>query len=243
MIDIHSHIIPNVDDGARSWQEALAMCRMAWKDGIQGMVATPHALNGVYLTDGNVIAEQIVLLKEKLREENIGLEIYQGAEVYCSPDLPLILTQDPSLTFNSSGRYFLLEFPHSIIPPHSEELLFQLGLRNFIPIIVHPERNLHVQSNVGLLEKLVNAGAFCQVTAMSFTGGFGTRVRDTAFQLLKKGLVHAVASDAHNPTGRPPIMSKARQVVSECLDEGKARELFEGFPRKILKGEVLSGDI
>lgn len=238
MIDIHSHIIPGVDDGADSWEEAVAMCRLAWEDGIQVIAATPHALNGLYLSDGNFVAEQIAILKERIKKENIELEIFQGAEVYSSPDLPFILAEEPALTFNSRGRYFLLEFPHSVIPPHSEELIFQLGLRNLIPIIVHPERNLHVQGNISLLENLLRRGAFCQVTAMSFTGGFGPRARECAYQLLKRGLVHAVASDAHNQTGRPPILSKARQLIAECVGAEKAQELFELFPQKILNGAM-----
>ena len=238
MIDIHSHIIPGVDDGAESWEEAVEMCRLAWTDGIKVVVATPHALNGVYLSDKDFIAGQIKELKNRISQENIGLEILQGAEVYSSPDLPLILTEEPSFTFSSNGRYFLLEFPHSVIPPYSEQLIFQLCLRNLVPIIVHPERNLHVQGNTSILERLLAQGAFCQVTAMSVTGGFGRRAQECAHSLLKKRLVHAVASDAHNMKRRQPILSKARRVIEELMGHDTAQQLFEVFPKKVLSGEI-----
>ena len=238
MIDIHSHIIPEIDDGATSLEEALSMCRMAWEDGTKAIVATPHTLNGIYQPEGTQVADQITALQDQLREEDIGLEIFQGAEVYSCPDLPLILKEEPTLTLNGQGKYFLLEFPHSIIPPQADQLIFQLKIRNFTPIIVHPERNMYVQSNIELLARLVEYGAFSQATAMSFTGGFGSRARECAYELLRRGLVHVIASDAHNASGRPPILSRAYQLILECAGAQKARDLFETFPRKILSGEV-----
>lgn len=236
MIDLHSHIIPGIDDGACSWEEAVTMCRMAWEDGTKVLAATPHALNGVYHTEGSVVSGHITLLKEKLEAEGIGLDIVQGAEVYSIPELPLILCEEPMLTLASHGRYFLLEFPHTAIPPNADRLIFELQIRHFIPIIVHPERNLYFQQDPDSLERFLGQGAYCQVTAMSFTGGFGERPRQCAYDLLKRDMVHAVASDAHNMRGRPPVLSGARKAVREYAGEEKARELFETFPKKVLNG-------
>ena len=238
MIDLHSHVIPGIDDGAKSWEEAIAMCRMAQADGTELLVATPHMFNGLYQPSTSSVTKNIDLLKKRLRSERIGLEVMQGAEVHACPDLPLLLKEEPKLTLNGKSRYFLLEFPHSVIPPGADQFVFQLVIKNLIPIVAHPERNLYVQRNVKLLEHLLQHGAICQVTAMSFTGGFGPRARECAYELLRRNLVHVVASDAHNITGRPPHLSEARKAVQECVGSKRARELFETHPRKILNGEI-----
>ena len=238
MIDIHSHIIPNIDDGARSWEESLTMCKMAWEDGTKVLVATPHVFNGVYENRGDRISTELDELRKRLRTEKIELEVLQGAEVYSCPNLPKLLEENPALTLNGTKRFFLLEFPHSVLPPHADQLIFQLTLKNLIPVIVHPERNLHVQSNAALLEGLIRQGALCQITAMSLTGGFGVRASECAYELLRRNCVHVVASDTHGMKGRPPIMSEARKKVAEYAGAEKAKELFETFPGKILAGEI-----
>ncbi len=238
MIDLHSHIIPGIDDGAKSWEEAVAMCRMAWENGTELLVATPHVFNGLYQPSTVSISEHIDLLKERLRNECIELEIMQGAEVHACPDLPLLLAEEPKLTLNANGRYFLLEFPHSIIPPSADQFIFRLVIKNFTPIIVHPERNLYIQRNIELLERLLRHGAVCQVTAMSFTGGFGPHARKCAYELLRRDLIHVVASDAHNMNGRSPQLSEARKTIQARVGVKKTQELFETRPQKILNGEI-----
>ncbi|OGW85957.1 MAG: hypothetical protein A3C35_07255 [Omnitrophica bacterium RIFCSPHIGHO2_02_FULL_46_11] len=240
MIDLHTHVIPGVDDGARSWEEALAMCRMAWEDGTRILVATPHRFNGVYDHDTDHIESQLLELRKRLQEEQIELEVLQGGELYSRPDLPTLLAEDPALSLNGTKRYFLLEFPHSILPPGAPQLIFQLALKNFIPIIVHPERNLYLQRKPELVEDFVRQGALCQITAMSVTGEFGVKPAECAEELLKRNCVHAVASDTHNIKGRPPVLSKAYQEVSRRFGADRARDLFELFPKKILKGETIT---
>ena len=237
MIDLHSHIIPGVDDGARSLEEAIALCRAAWNDGTKVMVATPHVFNGVYEQKRSDIQDRFRELKEQLLSDGIALEILQGAEVYSRPDLPEVLERDPSLTLNGGSRYFLLEFPHQVIPPRADELIFRLVAKNFIPVIVHPERNFHIQDSSKLLEKFIRLGALCQVTAMSVTGGFGKRARECAHELLTEDLVHVIASDAHNIKSLPPLLSEARRYISKWLGINKAQELFETFPEKILNAK------
>ncbi len=238
MIDLHSHILPDLDDGASSWEEAVQMCSAAFQDGTRTMVATPHVFNGIYSPKSEQIEEKISELKNRLFLEGIDLEIVQGAEVHVRPDLPLLMSEDPILTFNGKGRYFLLEFPHSVIPPNADQFIFKLMTQNLIPVIAHPERNLSVQSRPEILEPLVKQGALTQVTAMSFTGGFGPQTRDVACELLRRNLVHVVASDAHNSRGRPPLLSDARKRIIDLVGFEKSRELFEVFPRKILEGAL-----
>lgn len=238
MIDLHSHIIPAIDDGADSWEEAISMCRMAAEDGTQIIAATPHVFNGVYDLDSATITRQCAELRNRLRAERILLEVIQGAEVHSCVALPDLLSAEPALTLNGSGRYFLLEFPHSVLPPNVEQLIFELALKEFVPIIVHPERNLCVQDDTTLIEKLVAQGALCQVTAMSLTGRFGKRAEACVYKLLRSGCVHLVASDAHGTSKRPPVLSEARQKMLEWAGAARTRELFETFPKRILDGDL-----
>ncbi|MBI4373189.1 MAG: hypothetical protein HY585_05665 [Candidatus Omnitrophica bacterium] len=235
MIDLHSHILPSLDDGAHSWEEAISMCQMAWEDGIQIIAATPHFLNGVYDVDVAAITVQCEELRDRLRRENVPIEVVQGAEIYSCVNLPKLLKAESILTLGGGGCYFLLEFPHSIVPPNAEQLIFELALKGLIPVIAHPERNLHIQGDTAILERLVSQGAFCQVTAMSLTGAFGRRAEECVYQLLEKGCVHLVASDAHGTHARPPILSEARRHVLKYAGARRARELFEEFPKKILE--------
>ena len=236
MIDIHSHIIPGVDDGAASWEEAVRMCRMAEQDGINVLVATPHVFNGME-SNGHHFEDALYQLRRRLDEEEIELEILLGAEVHCCPDLPNLLEQEISLTLNGNGRYFLLEFPHSIVPPNSDQLIFQLLTKNLIPIIVHPERNTYLQNHLDLLADFVKQGALCQITAMSVTGDFGLKAEECAHKLLKRNLVHMIASDAHNEATRKPLLSKARENIRKNFGFDKAQELFETTSRKVLMKE------
>jgi len=214
------------------------MCRMAWEDGVTVMAATPHVFNGVYEHTLADIQAQMASLQERLAHEEIPIEIVQGAEVFCRPDLPSLLEENPELTINGGKRFFLLEFPRSIIPPNIDQLIVQLVTRNQIPIIVHPERNLYIQANLEFLEELVRDGALCQITAMSVTGDFGPRAAQCAHELLRRDCVHVIASDTHGMKARPPILSRAREAVSRQLGAPRARELFEIFPEKIVNGQL-----
>jgi protein-tyrosine phosphatase len=235
MIDVHSHILPGVDDGARSWEEAISMCRMAWEDGVHMMAATPHVFNGVYEYDPAEFENHIEHLNEHLSREKIPLEVVLGAEVFCRLDLPAVLDEHPALTLNRGKRYFLLEFPHHAVPPNSDQLIFRLLLKALIPVIVHPERNLYFQEHIDLLERFVRSGALCQVTAMSLTGKFGSRIAQFARSLLERDCVHVVASDAHGIRGRPPILSEARTLIQEQFGEERARSLFETMPEMMIQ--------
>ncbi len=236
VIDIHSHIIPEIDDGATSWEECFEMCDLAWKDGVRTIVATPHAFNGVYGHEGQDITAEIKFLNEKLKERAIGLSVVAGAEVHSRPDIPELLEKDISLTLNSNGHYFLLEFPHTTIPPNVKNLIFQLTLKRFIPIIVHPERNTYLQNHLDEFESFVDQGAMCQVTAMSITGRFGKKAEEASLELLDRDLIHFIASDTHSIKARPPVLSEAYKKVTSLVGEEKAKEIFETNPDRAIKG-------
>jgi protein-tyrosine phosphatase len=239
MIDLHSHVLPGLDDGAKNIDDALEMCRVAHADGIQTLFATPPCRSGVYYNDQKKILATLENLKEALHREKITLKVLPGVDILIHPELIDFLDQNPCLLLG--GRYVLLELPNESIPLHTRDFLFKMQLKGYTPIITHPERNSMIQSNPEILEELVQVGALVQVTAMSLTGEFGGQARESANRLIKSGLVHFIATDAHSPHRRPPILSKGRKILEETIGPEQALMMVEEIPDKILRGELVEG--
>lgn len=237
MIDIHCHILPGLDDGARDMEEAVEMGRLAYADGIRTLVATPHCRNGLYQNNELTILPVLGSLKQRLIQNGIGLNLISGADIHIQPQTVSFLRQNPRLLLG--GRYFLIEFPAQSIPPYTRDFIFQALLAGFVPIITHPERNTMIQQHWEDLEEWVRAGALVQVTAQSLTGGFGSPVKELALNMVRKGLVQVVATDAHSLRRRPPILSKALEVLSRILGPDEGLTLVRDNPEKILKGETI----
>jgi protein-tyrosine phosphatase len=237
MIDLHLHILPGLDDGARDMDEALEMCRIAEADGIHTIVASPHCRNGIYNNDERTIFPALESVREALREEGISLNIIPSVEIHINPGIFTFFEQNSRLLLG--GRYISLELPRQSIPPYAGEFIFRMKLKGYIPIITHPERNTMIQGDPGILEKWVEGGAIVQLTAMSLTGGFGQEVREVSLGLVESGLVHFMASDAHSPDRRKPVLSEGRKVLEEILDSGRAKAMVEDIPAKILNGETI----
>lgn len=237
MIDIHCHILPGLDDGAESMDDTLEMCRIAVADGITTTVASPHQQDGVYQTPSAAIFSTLRTVTERLRNEQIPLELLPGADVRIEVDTGDKIASGETLSINNNKRYFLLEFPSHSIPMNIDKLIFNLLLKNITPVLTHPERILEVQENPNRVYELVEMGVLSQVTAMSVTGGFGGRVKKCAHTLLKHNLVHIIASDAHSIDHRPPILSDAVNVVGKILDEEQAQSMVTTVPGRIIRGE------
>jgi protein-tyrosine phosphatase len=235
MIDLHSHVLPNLDDGAKDMEEALEMCHLAEGDGITVLAATPHFRPTVYENGQEDILLAVSRLQQELDREGIFLKLVPGVDILVSPEVIPFLERNPRLIFG--GRYVLVEFPAQSIPPSIEAFFFQMRLKGITPIVSHPERNSDIQNDPKMLEGMVDKGALVQVTAMSLTGDFGDRARSTAFRMVKSGLAHVVASDAHSTRHRIPVLSKALRVLENLIGQEKARMMVEETPRKILQGE------
>jgi len=237
MIDIHCHILPELDDGSKSLEETLDMCRMAVEDGIKTIVATPHQQDGVYQTPAEAIFRTVRTVSEHIRQAGIPLQLLPGADVRIEVETGEKIMRGEVVSINNTKRYFLLEFPAHAIPMNIDKLIFNLLLKNITPVLTHPERIMEVQENPNRVFDLVSMGVLSQVTAMSITGGFGSRVKKCAHTLLKHNLVHVIASDAHSTEHRPPILSKAVKVVSKILDEERALDMVTTVPDTIVRGE------
>ncbi len=245
MTDIHCHILPNIDDGAKDINESLAMCKIAKKDGISVIVATPHIIPGLYQSKKELILSKVNELNNILENRNWKIEhndstnpkILPGAENRVHPDLIDSMKNGKALTINDNMRYIMLDLPHWFIFPYIKELIVHLKEQGIISIISHPERNTQIRRNIDILYKLVNAGALSQITAMSITGEFGYNVKRFSKKLLSKNLVHIIASDAHSVCKRPPILSRAVEAAARIVGSNQALNMVTTIPQAIVEGK------
>lgn len=237
MIDLHCHILPNMDDGPETLDETLEMARIALADGITTIVATPHQQDGVHNTSTAAILKKVDTVAAHFAQADLKLELLAGADVRIDVDTGEKIRRGEILSLNNTKRYFLLEFPAHTVPPNIDKLIFNLLLKNITPILTHPERILEVQENPNRVYDLVAMGVLSQITAMSVTGDFGPGARKCAYALLKHDLVHIIASDAHSADHRPPILSDAVKVVRRLLGEERALEMVTTIPLQIIRGE------
>ena len=233
MIDLHCHMLPAIDDGARDIEASLAMARMAVADGITVTACTPHILPGVYNNTGAPIKAATASLQDALAEAGIPLRLATGADVHVTPELVAQLRDGRALTLNGT-RYLLLEPPHHILPPRMEDHIFGLRTAGYVPIITHPERLTWIEGHYELIERLVYGGNLMQITAGSLTGRFGRRPRYWAERMLDDGFCHLLATDAHNIAQRAPILSEARDLAARRLGEEEAINLVQRRPLAIL---------
>ena len=234
-IDIHTHIIPFIDDGAENWSVALEMLRQGVRDGIGEIVCTPHILSNQDFRREEEIFLRYEELKHKANSENIPIEIHLGAELYIQPDLAL--DRDVA-TLAQNGRYFLVEFSMTMIPDFVAKKFFELIIEEKTPIIAHPERNVSILTNPLKAYDFVEKGALLQINSGSLLGQFGQKVKTLAYQLIDANLVHVISSDAHNADSRPLQLREAWKLVCERWDEATARKLFHDNPKAIIQGTV-----
>jgi protein-tyrosine phosphatase len=234
MIDLHCHILPEVDDGARNLATALDMARMAVDDGITVIACTPHSLPGVYDIDAKDIRHRVYCLNQQLTERGIDLVLVPGCDAHVRPDFVACLREGRILTLNDT-RYVLVEPPHNVMPRRLDNLLFEIVLAGYVPILTHPERLAWLPANVKALEEMVRSGTWLQVTAGSLCGNFGRKAKYWAQHLLAQGMVHIFASDAHNVDARPPCLSQARKIVEMEVGASEAARLFLTRPQQILE--------
>jgi protein-tyrosine phosphatase len=236
VIDLHSHILPGVDDGAPDLETSLAMARMAVDDGIEVMACTPHFMPGLYDNEAQDIRYRVASLNDELIAHDINLALVVGGDAHIRPDFIECLRQDRILRLHDS-RYVLFEPSHTTMPPRLEEFMFNILMAGYVPILTHPERFSWIEHNYPVFERLVQAGVWMQITAASITGRFGNRPHYWGQRMLAEGKVHILASDAHNLKSRPPLLTEAYEVaVSELgLDEAKALVLSR--PQAVLANE------
>jgi protein-tyrosine phosphatase len=237
LIDLHSHILPGLDDGSKTVEDARAMARRAAEDGVTAIAATPHVRSD-YPTLPEEMERGVLMLREDFLQQGIEVEVLHGGEI----DLGMLGTLDDDdlrrFSLARSARYLLLEFPYSGWPSGLEEAVYGLGLRGIVPILAHPERNREVQADPGRLAEAVRLGALVQLTAASVDGRIGRSSRRAAERLLETGLAHVLASDAHTPEVREAGLAAAAEAVG---DDRLAAYLTTEAPGAIVAGEAVPG--
>jgi len=258
MIDLHNHILYGQDDGAETLEESIRMCRISSQDGVRTIVATPHILPGIYENDRSTILSQVAELNSALKKLNFQrspfrvknldsmtqlpddliteLRILAGADVHFSSDLLERLERKEVVTVNDQGRYLMVEFESQGIPYMAEEALFQMLTKGIVPIISHPERNMEIAQRPQRYYEMIRMGCLGQVTAMSLTGEFGPEIKRSAEKLLAKRLIHIIASDAHSPNRRPPILSAGVKAAEKIVGKEEARKMVTEYPKAVIEG-------
>ena len=234
MYDLHCHMLPGIDDGATDLDMALEMARMAAADGITTVACTPHIYPGMYENDAPGIRRAIATLQTELANAGIPLHLVEGADVHLDPGLVAGIRADRVPTLAGS-RYLLLEPPHHVAPPRFEDSVFNLMAAGYVPVITHPERLSWIEHDFEVFRRLAERGAFMQVTAGAVTGRFGKRPRYFAEKFLGEGLTHLLATDAHHPRRRPPLLAEAREAAVALVGKDEAEHLVTTRPRGIVE--------
>jgi protein-tyrosine phosphatase len=240
VIDIHSHILPGLDDGSPDLEASVAMARMAAEAGTTDIVATPHA-DLQYEFDPELVESKIAELAEACQ----GIvRIHYGCDFHLYYDNVQDALANPSKYAVNHKRYVLVEVSELLVLKSADEVLARMRSAGMLPIITHPERNGILQRHIDKLAAWVTEGCRLQVTAQSLHGSFGKGAKRFSTELLNRGLVHFIASDAHDTVRRPPRLDEAYRWVLEEFGAAEAQRLFVENPAAVLAGEPLpAGEI
>jgi protein-tyrosine phosphatase len=234
-VDIHCHILPNVDDGATTWEISVEMCRMAQADGIKHIVATPHA-NGKYVYDRDSLSQMLEELSRRVGPE-LGFSL--GCDFHFTNENLRDVLLHPARYTISGTNYLLVELSNLAVSTSISQSLQQLLDVGISPIITHPERSPILQRNPKIVINWVRNGCFVQVTANSLTGRWGAEAQAFSEWLIKRGAVHVLASDAHGVGSRPPILSKARSAAEKIVGQAAAEAMVKDNPQAVIAGEPI----
>lgn len=238
MIDLHTHILWDWDDGPDDLYQARAMCRMAERDGTDTICLTPHIFRMTrHKDDLSVLRQRMVDFDREMREAEIPIEFHYGAEVFVHAEIVRAI-EKYRFTIDQTS-YIFIEFASEGVPVGAANVLSQLMGKGFVPVISHPERNRGFAARPELLFEFVSMGCAAQVTAASLTGELGKEVRATAGLFMAHNLVHIIASDAHRTIGRPPGLSRAVEAAAKVVGEAKAKAMVTEVPRAILDNKAL----
>ncbi len=235
MIDIHTHLIPNVDDGADSLEETIKLAQAAIDEGIRHVVLTPHH-NRYWVTNEK---EKVLKLTKKvekaINEADIPLTVSPGQEIRMNEEFSEDLFEDRYLSIDGKGKYYLVEFSWRVFPSFAKGYLQQMLDADIIPVIAHPERQQPFIENPNILRELIDMGCISQITATSIIGGYTEEIRQTALQMMEENLIHVIASDAHDTVARPYNLRAALTAISEKYGETYSQYLIRNA-EKIYRG-------
>lgn len=235
MIDLHSHILPKLCDGAQNRETSLAMARLAVADGTTHLACTPHIYPGVYQNSTATILPALQQLQSELDQHQIPLKLVIGADVHMMPEVMQGLKQGAIPTLHNS-RYFLLEPSHHVPVANFIEQVENFLHAGYVPLITHPERLRWIEGHYEEFIEAARLGAWIQITAGAITGHFGRSAKRWAERFLQDGLVHIIASDAHNTEHRSPVLSAGiAEAIRITQDETEVMRMVQDRPQAVLQ--------
>ncbi|GEN54511.1 tyrosine-protein phosphatase [Halobacillus faecis] len=240
MIDLHNHILPDMDDGAQSMQESIDMAKKAVDQGIDTIVATPHHLHSEYNNPKSLVIQKTAQLNDELFQQGIELTVLPGQVIRLNGDLEAFKSEEV-FSINHNSGYILLELPHHELPHYAKQMLYDIQLLGYKPILVHPERNKFLRQQPNELYNLVRNGAITQVTAASIVGKLGRDIQKFSHQMIEFNLTHLVASNAHDTKKRGFFMKEAYSKIEKKFGTDLVYQLMENA-HVVLKGEMVYTD-
>jgi protein-tyrosine phosphatase len=237
VIDLHTHILPGIDDGVKTEDDAVEFAKVAAADGVTTIVATPHYRDGFYVNTRTDVLSGVERLRRRLAEERVPVTLLPGAEIHICPDLVDRVRSGHAPTLADNGRTVLFELSMTQYPFELESVVYAMRLAGLQVLFAHPERIRYFQEDIRRYEALVHQGAFGQITTGSVLGVFGDEVAEFSEELIRKKLVHVVASDAHNVRGRPPILTAALARIGDWVGADLARRMATEIPQAFLEGK------
>lgn len=239
MFDIHTHVLPAIDDGPQTVEEALDIIGTLVHEGITNIVATPHYNDSYPHVSASEVRERVEILQRVVHEKGLKVHLWPGHEVSLDADTQEALTSRNASTING-GPYVLLELSKHEFPIFIGSIVSRLCANGFFPVIAHAERYLPVLHDPEVLVPLVEAGAVLQITASSFVGFFGQKVRQTAEVLMRRNLAHVIASDAHAVAVRAPRFVEGLRAAEQIVGSQRVREMVLYVPQAIVQGKSIS---
>ncbi|RLK63782.1 tyrosine protein phosphatase [Atopobacter sp. AH10] len=238
MIDVHCHLLPGIDDGAKTIDIALELAKEAVQQGVTHIVCTPHHLNRSWMNPRAQVELLVHEFQKRLQREKIDLTLFPGQEIRIAGDIPERIDRGDICFYDVSENYLLIEFPTQTVPEYTDQLFYQLQARGITPVIAHPERNYAIQKDPEILKGFVEKGVLGQLTAASLLGDLGKDVRRFSLDLIEARLVHTLGSDAHDPQKRPFVLGAAYKQLNK--DFGKeAVQSFDQVARNLVNGDAM----
>ena len=238
MIDIHTHILPGIDDGSKSFEHSILMAKEAQSAGFTDIITTSHYMTNVYEADTKTRIELIEKYRELLENKNINIKIYNGSEIYFSDDFPELIINGVIPTLAESN-YVLFELPLQSKITYVESTIFKLRNMGYIPIIAHPERYVVVQNDIKLATNWIESGALLQLNYGSAIGFYGRHAKKTFYKLLKENMVTFLGSDNHRTDQIYATIPKIIKILNRKIGVERVKELTETNPRKIIEHQSL----
>lgn len=236
MIDFHTHIIPQIDDGSRNVEETFALLREAEIAGFDRIISTSHYLSGEYEKNENERSQLLNAINQTAKQVGININLYLGSEIYADTNIIDFLQESKASSINNT-RYVLFELSLQYKPLNVKEMVYKLLERKYKPILAHPERYEYVQEDISFIQELYDMGVLCQANYGSFIGWYGTSAKKIAKKLLEEDMIQFLGSDVHRQNSIYPEIPKCIKEIKKIISEEKFKELSEYNAEKVLRNE------